>query len=162
MQKKRRIMTWRRRRPGAILRSYRLVRFSAMQSNRLSQSSIPVTTSSALSDADVDALCPPRPETAAEFRPGTYPPAAAGQAQAACPRAIRRWRVRPCHFMVSFRKQENRQSATSRRTAGGSWISRPVGLPGSPAGGGSVPDTSSPDSVPLFVSCCMANFSSRN
>ena len=29
-----------------------------------------------LSEAEVDRLCPPRAETAAEFKAGTYPPAA--------------------------------------------------------------------------------------
>jgi hypothetical protein len=29
-----------------------------------------------LSEAEVDRLCPPRPETAATFKPGAYPPAA--------------------------------------------------------------------------------------
>ena len=46
-----------------------------MHSNRLSSLPIPVPASGALSEADVDALCPPRPETAAVFRVGAYPPA---------------------------------------------------------------------------------------
>ena len=36
-----------------------------------------------LSEADVDALCPPRPETAAQFKAGAYPPAARPYREAA-------------------------------------------------------------------------------
>ena len=36
-----------------------------------------------LSEAEVDRLCPPRPETAAEFKAGTYPPAARPYREAA-------------------------------------------------------------------------------
>ena len=35
-----------------------------------------LATSAELSEAEVDRLCPPRAETAAEFKAGTYPPPA--------------------------------------------------------------------------------------
>ena len=46
-----------------------------MHSNHISPPPVPVSAAEALSEADVDALCPPRPETAAAFRAGAYPPA---------------------------------------------------------------------------------------
>lgn len=42
-----------------------------------------VPSAKPLSEADVDALCPPRPETAAKFRPGAHPPAARPYREAA-------------------------------------------------------------------------------
>ena len=43
----------------------------------------PAASSVALAEAEVDALCPPRAETAAPFKPGAYPPAARSYREAA-------------------------------------------------------------------------------
>ncbi len=58
-------------------------RSSTPSPDRFFHSPTPVAASEALSEADVDALCPPRPETAAEFKAGSYPPAARPYREAA-------------------------------------------------------------------------------
>ena len=58
-------------------------RSSTPSPDRFFHSPTPVAASEALSEADVDALCPPRPETASEFKAGSYPPAARPYREAA-------------------------------------------------------------------------------